>query len=263
MKAYCNRLAACCMFFLGTLFISCLQAQEWGNLTGRFLYAGEPPVRQPIEITKDKEYCGKCNLLEEDLVVDAKTKGVANVIVWLYVAKRKPPPPVHPAYAKTDQATVIIDSEECRVKPHVSLLRTSQTLLIRNTDSIGDGLKIDAFRNSSVNLLLGPNAEMTRRFPKPERLPAPVSCPIHPWESGWLLVLQHPYMAVSDTEGRFEIKNIPAGKWTFQFWQERAGYLDQVKMAGKSQSWRRGRLEIDISAETTDLGPIELAPEIF
>ena len=253
----------CGVFLLAVSVLSSLQAQEWGNLTGRFIYAGDPPVRKPIVITKDKEYCGKCNLLEEDLVVDTKTKGVANGIVWLYVAKRKPAPPVHPSYAKTDRATVIIDSENCRVKPHVSLLRTTQTLLIRNTDSIGDGLKIETRYNSPVNLLLGPNGEMPRRFPKPERLPAPVSCPIHTWESGWLLVLQHPYMAVSDTEGRFEIKNIPTGTWKFIFWQEKVGYLDQMKVAGKSLSWDHGRVEIDIPTGTTDLGPIELAPEIF
>lgn len=78
-----------------------------------------------------------------------------------------------------------------------------------------------------------------------------------------MLVLPHPYMAVSDAQGRFEIKNIPAGKWAFQFWHEKAGYLDKVTVAGKPKSWRRGRVEIDVQAGTNDLGTIELAPHVF
>ncbi len=238
-------------------------AEQWGTLTGRFVYSGDPPKRKPILITKDKEYCGKCNLLEEDLVVDAKTKGVAYIVVWLYSGRRDPAPTVHPSYAETEKADVVLDSTKCSIAPHVSLLRTTQTLLMRNTDPIGDGIKIDSFRNTPINLMFAPNSEVRRKFPKPERLPVHVSCPVHPWESGWLMVLPHPYMAASKPEGQFEIKNIPVGKWTFQFWHEKSGYLDKVTVAGKPEAWRRGRVDIEIHAGANDLGPIELAPTLF
>lgn len=254
-------------FFQGLLWGANAQAQPhgagWGDLSGRFVYGGEPPERQPLKITKDKNYCGKCKLLEEELIVNRKTKGLANVVVWLYASPRGPQPPVHESYKATEEARVTLDSTKCRINPHVRLLRTSQELLIRNTDPIGDGMKIDTFRNSSINLVLVEGAEVKHRFPNPERMPARVSCPVHPWESGWLLIMPHPYMAVSDTQGRFEIKGLPTGKWTFQFWQEKAGYVDEVVRDGRSLNWKRGQLEVNVQEGSNDLGTLELPPALF
>ena len=59
-------------------------------------------------------------------------------------------------------------------------------------------------------------------------MPVKVACNIHPWMNAWLVVKDHPYMAVSDDNGKLEIKNLPAGEWSFQIWQEKAGYLREV-----------------------------------
>lgn len=253
-------LAVFCGF---VLFTASVQADQWGDLTGRFLYEGEPPVRKAIEITKDNEYCAKCNLREEHLVVDPATQGVANVAVWLLISSRDPTPPIHESYTKTENAVVNLNSTNCRIDPHVCLVRTTQSLLIRNTDSIADGLKIDTFRNPPLNILLPPEGEIRRELRAPERVPVPVGCPVHPWESGWLLVREDPYMAASNAEGRFQIKNLPVGEWTFQFWHEMAGYLSKVELQGKEVSWRRGRSKIDIKPGVNDLGEIQLAAALF
>lgn len=236
---------------------------QWGDFAGRFVYDGEPPQRKLLKITKDVDYCCKGKLREEGLIVDPQTKGIANVIGWLYTSTRDPLPPIHPSYSATATAAVPIDSDKCHIVPHVTLLRTTQTLLMRNTDPIGDGIRIDTFRNPPLNLMFAPNSEVPHHFSSAERVPASVSCPIHPWESGWLLVLAHPYMAVTDAQGRFVIKNVPAGKWTFMFWHEKAGYVDEVKCGGKPETWRRGRTEIDIRPGTNTIGTVKLAPQLF
>jgi hypothetical protein len=59
----------------------------------------------------------------------------------------------------------------------------------------------------------------------PERAPGPVSCSIHPWMQAWWLVLDHPYFAVTDDNGNFEIKNAPAGTQRVVVWQEAVGYV--------------------------------------
>jgi hypothetical protein len=99
--------------------------------------------------------------------------------------------------------------------------------------------------------------------PEPENLPSPVSCSIHPWMRGWLLIKDHPYMGVSDADGKVVIKNLPVGKWTFQFWHERAGNLREVKRNGESVQWTRGRLEVEIKPSLNDLGEIKLGPSLF
>ena len=94
-------------------------------------------------------------------------------------------------------------------------------------------------------------------------MPLRVSCGIHPWELGWLVVSEHPYVAVTDKDGRFEIKNLPVGKSTFMFWQEAAGYLSEVTMSGTSESWKRGLREFDLQPGNNDLGQIIVKPELF
>lgn len=245
------------------LFGTAVGAEQWGDLKGRFVYDGEPPERKPLKITADLEFCGNKNLLEQHLVVHPSNKGVANVIVWLFLGRADKPPAVHDSYAETAKAEVVLDSVDCQFEPHVVLLRTTQTLILRNSDPIGDSAKIDVLLNPPINITLPVRSEVRHRFTAEERLPARVSCGIHPWESGWLLVRELPYMAVSDENGQFKIANLPVGKWTFQFWHEQAGYVNQVTMDGKATSWARGRAEIEIRAGQNDLGDLLMAPGLF
>jgi plastocyanin len=43
-------------------------------------------------------------------------------------------------------------------------------------------------------------------------------CRIHPEMEGFVVVLQNPYFAVSDREGKFEIKDVPPGSYTLGVW---------------------------------------------
>lgn len=250
----------CGLLVWGATFV---EAAEWGDLQGRFVYDGTPPERKPLTITADVEFCGKKNLVEEHLVVHPTNKGVANVIVWLYLGRRDPTPKIHDSYTATARAEIDLDASDCRFEPHVCLLRTSQTLVMHNRNPIGDSVKIDTLVNPPINIMLPIESEVRHQFTVEERLPARVSCSVHPWESGWLMVKDLPYMAVSDKNGEFKIANLPAGKSTFQFWHEQAGYLDEVTIGGKATNWLRGRVEIEIPPRGNDLGDLVLAPSLF
>jgi hypothetical protein len=39
-------------------------------------------------------------------------------------------------------------------------------------------------------------------------------CDVHPWMFSYVTVVDHPYFAVTDKDGNFSIKNVPAGKYT-------------------------------------------------
>ena len=61
-----------------------------------------------------------------------------------------------------------------------------------------------------------------------------------------------------------EIKNLPAGEFEFQFWQEKAGYVQQVSRDGTNIEWVRGRVKIKIEdGKTTDLGEIVIGADKF
>ena len=96
-----------------------------------------------------------------------------------------------------------------------------------------------------------------------ERLPAKVACPIHAWMVGYMVVKDHPYVAVTDAEGKFEMKNVPKGEWTLRIWHEKPGYVKEAKMSGKPANWDMGRAPIWITPDDNTLGDVELAPALF
>ena len=56
------------------------------------------------------------------------------------------------------------------------------------------------------------------RFDRPGIVP--VFCDIHSHMSAYILVFTHPFFAVSDTDGRYEIAGVPSGTYTLMVWSE-------------------------------------------
>jgi hypothetical protein len=69
----------------------------------------------------------------------------------------------------------------------------------------------------------------------------------------WIRVFDHPYFAVTDADGKFEIKNAPAGKCRIVIWQESIGYRGGAK--GKEGT------PIEVKADgVTELKPFDIQP---
>jgi len=245
------------------LLASSVQAAGWGNLKGQFVLKGGAPAARKIVADKDVAYCGKHDLVDESLVVGSDG-GIQNIVVFLY-PKRGTKVPVAPSYKKAEGQTVVVDNAGCRFSPHVSTYWTKQKLVLKNSDQVGHNVSVSTFTNSAINPLIPAGAALDiKTFKKTERLPVPTKCSIHPWMTGYLLIRDNPYMAVTDIDGKFEIKDIPAGKWDFQFWQESAGYVKNVTIAGKKTSWRRGRVSQTINdGSTVDLGKVSVDVSLF
>ena len=238
-------------------------AQSWGDLSATFVYDGEIPKEAPLQITKDVEFCGKFRVVDESLTVNAENKGIPNVFAYLYLGRTDPPPKPHSSYDPTATASVNLDNNCCRFDPHVLTLRTTQTLLMTNSDDIGHNCKIDTLTNPPINYTIPAKGKLEHKFLLEERLPARVSCSIHPWMSAWLLIRDNPYMAVSDGNGKLAIKSLPVGNWTIQFWHEKAGYVSDVTQGARKTEWKRGRLDIEIKPGENDLGKVTLAETVF
>lgn len=244
------------------LTASAASAADWGDLKIKFTYDGAAPKPDAIAVTKDPQFCGKHNLKVEKLVVNPANKGIKNIVVFLYT-RGSTKVPVHPDYDKEAKAKITLDNKNCRYEPHVVCVRTGQSLVIGNPDPVAHNSKIDFFSNSPANPIIPPTKSVSLDVKVEERLPARVSCSIHPWMEAWVVAKKHPYMGVTDENGEITIKNVPAGKWTFQFWQEQAGYLQSVSVDGKKTSWRRGRTDLTITSKGLDLGTVKVPASAF
>ena len=62
-----------------------------------------------------------------------------------------------------------------------------------------------------------------------------LQCDVHGWMAAFIGVVSHPYFAVTDTTGAFEIHDVPAGTHTLRAWHEQYGPLTatvQVESGG-------------------------------
>ena len=182
------------------------------------------------------------------------TGGIANVVVWVYTKKVK----VNPEYAKTATDKVELDNKNCHFIPHVVGLRVGQTLVIKNSDPVAHNTKIDGL-NTQINPLIPAGTAANKSSTLPKTSPAPVSCSIHGWMHAWMVVRPNPYFAISDKNGNFEIKDLPAGELEFQVWQEKSGYITDASVGGQEVKWPKGHVKWTIEADkTTDLGEMKL-----
>ena len=245
------------------LSASAVNAQGWGNLKGKFVFDGTAPEAEKLVINKDVAVCGKHMLVDESLLV-SKDGGIANVVVALYLKPGAKGPAVHESYKDSAKTAVELDNLNCRFAPHVTLVRTSQPLVIKNGDTVGHNTKADLLKNKPFNDLIPAGGSLTKSLTSEEILPMQVSCSIHPWMRGYLVVRDDPYMVISAEDGTFEIKNVPAGKHTFRAWQESAGYVQKVKLGGKATDWARGRFDVEIKdGADVDLGEIKVPAASF
>lgn len=240
-----------------------VSAEGWGTIKGKFVVDGKVAEPEALVITKDKEVCSKTKLFDESLLV-GPDGGLKNVCVWVSLGRRDPQPPVHPDYEKSADETVVVDNLACAYVPHVAVVRPSQKVEFKNSDPIAHNFKVDGFANNPFNTLVPAGGSFDHQFTSEERVPMVAACAIHPWMIGYIVVKESPYVAVSAEDGSFEIKNMPAGEWKFQFWHTSGGYLGEVKMGGKSEKDRKGEYEVKVEdGKTTDLGVITVPADIL
>lgn len=236
---------------------------EWGHLSGRFLYDGEPPPAKvlPVPVSERAKVGGK-SVHDESLIV-SEDGGVANIFIWLRPAIGVKPR-THPSYEASDQDAIELMARDLRLQPHALILRTSQTLRFRHADErVGYNLKFNAFNNAPFCGLVSAGQTTGIHFGESERSPIDISCNIHPWIHGRMLVLDHPYAAITDREGRFKIQNLPVGTWDFVALHEKSGYIKQPKVAGKQVEWKRGTFQHEVTAGDNVLGDILIAAAEF
>lgn len=233
-------------------------AQEWGHLRGQFVLKGDVPEPVTLDIERDAEVCGRIGLVDESLLVNKEGLGIRNVAVWL---DSKTAVPVHPDLRDLSKP-VTIDNKDCRFEPRMAALRTGQTLILKNSDPVAHNAAVYLNRSSPFNEVISGSTPIERVVKTPETLPARVDCSIHAWMKAWLVVTDHPYVALTDADGRFELKNVPAGTWRFRLWHERRGSLVQVIRNGQDEKLDKGAVTVEIRpGETSDLGTIQISAE--
>jgi len=226
---------ACAVLALAGVLLasSSAGAQGWGTVKGQVtLKKGDPlPDNPAVNVTADKQHClAKGPIHRNDLVVNKKNRGVRWVLVWLAPVKDfrnvNNVPPIH-ASLKKGPAKVELDQPVCVFVPRMTAIREGTTLVYKNSAPVPHNVSLQGgAQGPNLNQLLpAKTGELVVKDVKARFMPFSYNCSIHPWMKGWVGVFKHPYFAVTDADGKFEIKNAPAGTWRLMVWQEKVGWV--------------------------------------
>ncbi|TWU08314.1 hypothetical protein Pla52n_08960 [Stieleria varia] len=237
------------------LVLPSANADETATLKMTFKYKGDAPAPKFLDPNKDKAFCGLHKIPDESLVVNQENNGIKNVIVYLKAGRRdrknlpdtKPEPKTH-----------ILANENCRFEPHVIIAHAGDTIKVTNPDTVGHNANFAFFANNQQNLTVPSGGAVEVKVDEAEPAAIPVACNIHEWMLSHLIVLDHPFAAVSDENGVLEIKGIPAGV-EFEFRASHdTGSFDDISVGGKAEKWENNRFKMELKPGMNDLGVVEL-----
>ena len=224
----------------------------WATLKGKFVFEGTPVKMEPYSANKDVDVCrvgGKAPL-QESLIVDDASKGIKNVAIYLRKASR-----VHESAEKPETDEAVFDQKNCVFLSHVFPITIGQTMVIKNSDPppVGHNTNISGKNSNNVTVAAGSTIEYVPL--KEEAVPRPVTCSMHPWMIAYMLPRKTGYYAVTEADGSFEIKNLPAGETLeMQVWHERGrgndGVLVLETKQAKDLDWSsKGRFKVTLEAD--------------
>ncbi len=117
---------------------------------------------------------------------------------------------------------IVIDQRKMAFIPHVVAVQQGATVDFLNSDPVGHNVywpSISGDKKLSHNLGTWPKGDK-KPFQFNDLGTASLLCNVHPEMSGYVVIVPTPYFAMTDKDGNFEIKNIPAGKYTLKTWSE-------------------------------------------
>jgi plastocyanin len=218
--------------------IFALSAINAGEIKGRVKFIGKGPKAKRIRMDADPVCAASHQVAAkaESFIVDAEGN-LANVIVYLKGVKYT---------GKAPSNEVIIDQKGCVYSPHVLGVQAGQPIKILNSDATMHNIHGLPKVNKEFNFGMPKSLkEKSVTFNKAEDVFV-IKCDVHPWMKSYTQVFDHPYFAVSGSDGSFSISNVPDGTYEAVAWQERLG---SKNMLTQSVTVKGGNAELNFNFE--------------
>ncbi len=190
-----------------------ISVDNGGTIRGMVRWSGPEPHLAKFPITKDPQVCDPDSEKTRDLerLVLGPQSGVANTVVYLKNVSRGKAFDLPPARR-------FLDQRHCRYEPHILLVPESGQLQMKSSDATLHTIHMDGA--ASYNLPFPfPDKMVSRDFSSPGLVNLKCNGG-HVWMNAEMFVAPHPYYAVTDESGKFELTNVPAGDYEIVAWHE-------------------------------------------
>ena len=184
-----------------------------GTLSGRVNFDGKPPKKRSIKMDADP-VCGSAHkepVYNQSFIIN-EAGYLQNVLVYLKDVKYD---------GNTPDTQAVLDQNGCMYSPHVQGMMVGQDLLIKNSDATLHNIHGLPKLNSEFNFAMPKVVkEKAIKMAKAENF-IKIKCDVHSWMKAYISVFDHPYFAVTDDSGYYQIDNIPLGDYEVIAWQEK------------------------------------------
>ncbi len=201
-----------------------------GALSGYVRLTGTPPADKIITPLQNDPICGKLhtNAVTTRFYRVSSDGGLADVFVYIKDWRQQ-----LVFNAPTDEP--LLDQVDCLYEPYVMGVMVDQKFKIRNSDPVLHNVHATPLQNAEFNFAQPVQGTITEKvFNRPEVL-VRFKCDVHPWMFAYVGVVAHPFYAVTDRTGSFEIPNLPPGRYTIEAKHLKAGTVSREIVIKKEQ----------------------------
>lgn len=185
---------------------------EAAMISGMVMFEGTPTAATSIDMSDEptcaEKYGDAGPMTEQALVTDGH---LANVFVYVKSGLS--------GDFSASASPVVLDQNGCRYVPHVVGIMAGQDLTIRNSDGLLHNINTQSSANRSFNVSQPRSMESTKSF-KSQEVMIPVKCDVHGWMQSYIGVVDHPFFAVTGSDGSYSFGDLPPGDYVIEAWHE-------------------------------------------
>jgi plastocyanin len=180
------------------------------NIAGTVSFSGPAPKMEALKRKADP-FCGKKDMNDETVMVkDGKLENVVVRISKNAPAGKVPTDPIH------------VDQEDCMYRPRVQGAVEGQKIAIKNSDGTLHNVHTYSGTKTLFNQAQPPKSAALEKTASGADV-VKFKCDVHPWMTGYVVISKHPFFATTGADGKFTIKDVPAGSYTLEAWHEKLG----------------------------------------
>jgi plastocyanin len=205
-----------------------VSSETAGSVTGAIRLDGTPPPADAVQMNSDP-YCVENGGAPTPEFAVGSNGMLQNVFVYVKdgLGDLKFPVPETPK---------VLDQKGCVYQPHVFGLQVGQNLEILNSDSTLHNVHAIPESNREFNRAQSlAGIKHTHVFSTREVM-VPFKCNVHNWMTAYVGVLDHPFHAVTGTDGTFRLDGLPPGTYTIEAWHEKLGTQTQTVTIGEKET---------------------------
>lgn len=192
-----------------------------GVIKGTVTYTGDKKPT-PLNVTKDAQVCTHGGEPDGSLQVSGGKLKNAIVAISDDIPQGK----------RWESSKAVVDNKECLFDPRVQIGRYQGEVEAKNSDPVFHNANLARVDTASgtgtpdmlANVALPLQGQSQTKSLKKPGLVA-VKCNVHEWMKAWIYVSKHPYAAVTQADGSYEIAGVPPGEYNAMVWHEELGQV--------------------------------------